>query len=752
MMDEVTICPNCGEANPADLPYCRNCQWRLRSLDSEWGTDQGTVGDVGPQSASSDKATDASVPDWLRQSPNQTPYEKSDDEAIASQLRDRLAAEGAEDLLTTASSPRESEDLLAGLTRAEAPDDEPVPDWVARIMGISENDDLAQIQAEEPQGQFGYGQGSQFAETQQMEAAPGPLGAGPEFGTQAPRQDLGQPGQPNIPVSQADSGAGTREGDDIYEWLRQLDANNVAPPTPMSGKNVPATTDVPTWVGRMMGVSAEAAVDDGESNSSLPDWLKTTAPPDEVSLPSPSALAPEPPVVSDLPPVPTMGAQVQPAAEPVRIKTTGEVPPTLAETEGDSLDVDAVFAAMDMPQWSVSQGFAESAGVAETPAAAQDNEPIAPADLPSWVQAMRPLESAVAPPELRPAGSPRETGGPLLGLQGVLPAIPGAFPPSGRPKPHAMKLEVSEQHRSQALLLEELLDAETRPLPLQGRAPTGGPRLLRWLIAAVLLAALGIGLGYTSSSFRFPTGVPTETNAAIQVVENLPADATVLAVFDYEPATAGEMEVAAASLMDHLLLLKHPRLALISTSPTGSVLAERFVSKTLQERTYARGVQYADLGYLPGGLAGVQLFAQAPVDALPYGAATDRVWESPVLLGTTALSDFSAIIVLTDSHETGAVWIEQTTGRRGATPMIIIASAQAGPMLLPYYDSRQVQGLLFGINAAAAAENANGGRPGLVRRYWNAYNLGLYAAALLIALGAAWQIVGARGRRRAEAA
>jgi hypothetical protein len=275
---------------------------------------------------------------------------------------------------------------------------------------------------------------------------------------------------------------------------------------------------------------------------------------------------------------------------------------------------------------------------------------------------------------------------------------------------------------------------------------------LRWLIAAVLLAALGIGLGYTSSSFLFPTGVPTETNAAIQVVENLPADATVLAVFDYEPATAGEMEVAAASLMDHLLLLKHPRLALISTSPTGSVLAERFVSKTLQERTYARGVQYADLGYLPGGLAGVQLFAQAPVEALPYGAATDRVWESPVLLGTTALSDFSAIIVLTDSQETGAVWIEQTTGRRGATPMIIIASAQAGPMLLPYYDSSQVQGLLFGINAAAAAENANGGRPGLVRRYWDAYNLGLYAAAVLFVLGAMWQIVGARGRRQAEAA
>jgi hypothetical protein len=226
----------------------------------------------------------------------------------------------------------------------------------------------------------------------------------------------------------------------------------------------------------------------------------------------------------------------------------------------------------------------------------------------------------------------------------------------------------------------------------------------------------------------------------------------VLAVFDYEPATAGEMEVAAASIMDYLLLLKHPRLAILSTSPTGSALAERFISTTLHERTYARGQQYVDLGYLAGGLSGVQFFAQDPVAALPYGAATDRVWDSGILSGTTNLADFSAIIVLTDSLESGSVWIEQTTGRRGTSPMILVASAQAGPMLLPYFDSDQVQGLVVGINGAAGTEIANGGRPGLVRRYWDAYNLGLYTAALLITLGAMWQVVSGFRQRRMETA
>ena len=172
------------------------------------------------------------------------------------------------------------------------------------------------------------------------------------------------------------------------------------------------------------------------------------------------------------------------------------------------------------------------------------------------------------------------------------------------------------------------------------------------------------------------------------------------------------------------------------------------MSTTLRERAYAHGLQYVDLGYLAGGLAGVKSFAQDPVAATPYGAAADRVWDTQVLLGARELTDFGAIIVLTDSLENGSVWIEQTTGLRGAVPLLLVTSAQAGPILLPYFDSGQVQGMLVGINGAAGAEIANGGRPGLVRLYWDAYNFGLYAAALLIILGAFWQMANAFRRRR----
>ena len=84
--------------------------------------------------------------------------------------------------------------------------------------------------------------------------------------------------------------------------------------------------------------------------------------------------------------------------------------------------------------------------------------------------------------------------------------------------------------------------------------------------------------------------------------------------------------------------------------------------------------------------------------------------------------------------------------------LVMVASAQAGPMLLPYFDSGQADGLIAGLNGAAGAEIANNGLPGLVRRYWDAYSLGLYLAALLITLGSTWHVgIGIR-ERRAETA
>jgi hypothetical protein len=642
---------------------------------------------------------------------------------------------------------------LAGLAQPDEPDED-IPDWVARIMGISDGDQAAEARLV----------GDELDGVEAVRPSEPGFGADIHQGSWAdltwstdglsPGIEAGRSGVPHD--SEGTSADGESGGEDakIFEWLRELDAMGTRPEQPPGMSSTAPSEDVPDWVDSMMGVQSLPTYLSSGPTDTLPDWLSEPPPAEagskgqllDASRPE-MPQAPQPHGSADE--TGAIAPQELPVDVPAPVPATSDVVPAFPPEEIRQLDVDAVFASMHMPDWLTELGQPLQASSQDAPPAVQDDEPISPADLPSWVQAMRPAESIAAPAaDHSGEGLPPEERGPLLGLHGVLPAIPASALPSGRPKSQSLKLEASERHELHARLLEDLLASETQSLPIEDSRKLGSERLLRWGIGFLLLVVVGGAILSGSRIFPLPAAVPNESIAAIQAIQNIPPDARVLAVFDYEPSTVGEMEATASSLMDHLLLLKHPRLAVVSTSPTGAALAERFMSEVLRDRTYVRGVQYVNLGYLPGGLAGVQAFARDPSGTMPLGASADRVWDSDVLSGAQALSDFAAIIVLTESLEGGRVWVEQTALARGSTVMVLVSSAQAGPMLLPYFDAGQVQGLVAGLTGAAGAEIANGGLPGFVRRYWDAYSLGLYFAVLCITLGSLWQLwVGARERR-----
>ncbi len=576
----------------------------------------------------------------------------------------------------------------------------------------------------------------------------------------------------------------------LPDWLKSLDSTSkqAAPsqPEPILEEN-PAEVELPDWISSPGTTQPPAAAEDKPvsppvqpgpaetpGEAVLPDWISSLGavqPTESATAPQESmgASAPDEPIreqtpkAAELPdwisalgaskaPTPTENQAAFEREEPTA--TEPVLPPTTTGSAftDDSLagtDVDAIFASMQTPDW-LSAVMPSKPSVPENlPAAAQAaDESITPAELPSWVQAMRPVESAMAPSSTGEADASLEERGPLAGLHGVLPAIPGAAAPSSKPKSHSIKLDATEQQQAHAVLLENILAAETSPIPMRSVSLLRTQRLLRWVLSLVILLVVGSVVFARTQAFPLPSGVPNETNQAIQTVDALPEGAPVLLVFDYQPATVGEMEATGASLLDYLLRTRHPQLALLSTSPTGSALAERFMSSVLASRAYVRDQQYVNLGFLPGGLAGVYTFAQNPSATIPLDADAKPVWQSPTLVPVTRFSDFAAVIVLTDSVESGRVWIEQTSGARGQSPLVMIASAQAGPMLLPYVDSGQVNGLISGLNGAAGAEQANNGFPGYVRGYWDAYSVGLYAAVLLILLGGLLNLwLGFRDRR-----
>jgi hypothetical protein len=212
------------------------------------------------------------------------------------------------------------------------------------------------------------------------------------------------------------------------------------------------------------------------------------------------------------------------------------------------------------------------------------------------------------------------------------------------------------------------------------------------------------------------------------------------------------MEAAAAPMFDQMMVLRHPRLTFISTNETGAILAEHFLGGPLAERGYQYGNQYLNLGYLPGGVMGIRAFTQNPVIAMPFDIFLNPAWTSAPLQGVSSLSQFAALIVITDNADTARAWVEQTMSTRQAAPfpVVIISSAQASPMIQPYYDSGQVNGIVNGLFGGAIFEQNNANRPGTARNYWDAYSLGMLLAMSLMLGGSLWSVaLGLRDRASA---
>src|SRR5258705_8127621 len=132
------------------------------------------------------------------------------------------------------------------------------------------------------------------------------------------------------------------------------------------------------------------------------------------------------------------------------------------------------------------------------------------------------------------------------------------------------------------------------------------------------------------------------------------------------------MEQAAGSIMAHLIN-KNARLEFVSTAPMGVLMSERMMA---QHTDYPIDEKYVDLGYLPGGEAGIQVFANNPrILGNDYQKAD--LWLLPALAGIEKLSDFGALVVLTDNPDKGRMWIEQTGQALQGKPVLMVISAQA---------------------------------------------------------------------------
>ena len=402
---------------------------------------------------------------------------------------------------------------------------------------------------------------------------------------------------------------------------------------------------------------------------------------------------------------------------------------------------------------------AATAPLIQTDGQSEGNEALTKGVLPEWLEAMRPIES-VLPEKIEALDETSvEVSGPLAGISAVLPATPLAAH-YGKPPIYSVKLQVNDKQRAHSALLENMLEEEKR-ISAAKRSHLVKPQwLVRGLIGVILIVVVLLPLlGIPQAGALLAPAASIQP--FLEQVEALPPDASVLLAVEFTPGYSGEMRFAAGGVIQRLMM-QNLRLAAISTSPAGMVLAEGLITAAIAESPelragYTERDRFINLGYLAGETVSLQELVRSPQQAVQYGLSSGLenrpVWDSAVLFNVHQLSDFDAVILFSDTIENSRAWIEQVQPSLNGVPFLVVSSAQSAPLLQPYVQSGQVQGLLSGM-AGGLTFGEKSNIPDSERgAYWLSNQFALAAVILIILIGALFEGISSLfGRSRVEEA
>ena len=276
-------------------------------------------------------------------------------------------------------------------------------------------------------------------------------------------------------------------------------------------------------------------------------------------------------------------------------------------------------------------------------------------------------------------------------------------------------LHLTREDREQADQLVATIADETADRPVESRSFRKPLRLMNIFFSILLLGAVAFML-LTGRvvSFRDPV-LPPAGQALFDWTDVLAEDANILLVFDYQPAYAAEMARVAGPILSELFG-SIDAVDVISSSPAGMLLSAEMLAGY-------EGLTITDLGYIPGeALAAYGFAGGAGAGATTLSQRIDQ-------------DGYTGVLVLSGQFESAQAWVEQWHAIAPETSLNLLVTAQAGPLLQPYVESGQINGMVSGLTEAVAVE-AHLGQKGAATAVWQAYQVGILVMIGGLAFGA----------------
>jgi hypothetical protein len=222
------------------------------------------------------------------------------------------------------------------------------------------------------------------------------------------------------------------------------------------------------------------------------------------------------------------------------------------------------------------------------------------------------------------------------------------------------------------------------------------------IIFLVLWIAVGIPL---IAPLNFPMAVSPDTIKYRDAIEALPAGSVVAFGMDVSPAGyGGELGPEARATATHLF--RRPlKVIFLTFWETGAPLIENvwrdpFVAAAMKDKKY--GVDYVNLGWIPGSETGMSSFATDAWKTLEKGDYKGtKLSDLPIMANVKTVNDVTMLICIETGTPGGPEYLRQWWARNPKLKVLIGALGVDVPATMAYIAAGQVVSMLRGGRGAA---------------------------------------------------
>jgi hypothetical protein len=221
-----------------------------------------------------------------------------------------------------------------------------------------------------------------------------------------------------------------------------------------------------------------------------------------------------------------------------------------------------------------------------------------------------------------------------------------------------------------------------------------------------LLVAIAVTLPLFSKAILHIEVSPT-VKAVYDAVEGLPAGSKVLVSFDYDPASAPELQPMALSFFRHCFS-KDLKVIIIGLWPQGPVqaniaLEDVFRDPEIEAKNLEYGEDYVNLGYMAGNEVVIQGMGADIHTTFPADYSGNRTSELSLMKGVKNFDNIDFVYNLSAGYPGTQEWVQFAVDRFHATLGAGNTAVQA-PGMYPYVQTGQLLGVLGGMKGGAEYE------------------------------------------------